>query len=99
MKTYKLSLASFDYIRDMIRENCDKDIEQKLIMSSEVFICKDGDFEYRYVEITDKSFAKPLIRYIDDTLKGESGVSSEWKYRHLAWREMLTKIKKELTED
>ena len=87
MKTYKLSFANFDYIRDVIRENCSEDIEQNLLESSVLF--------NQHVEITNEKFAKQLIMYINGALQGSS-LKEEWKARHIAWIEMLTKIKKEL---
>jgi hypothetical protein len=87
MKTYKLSFVNFDYIRDVIRENCSEDIEQRLLESSEL--------SNQYVKITDEKFAKQLIMYINSALQGGS-LKEEWKARHIAWMEMLTKIKKEL---
>lgn len=87
MKTYKLSHANFDYVRDVLHENCAEDIEQRLLESSVLI--------YKYVEITNEKFAKQLIMYINGALQG-CCLKEEWKARHIAWMEMLTKIKKEL---
>lgn len=87
MKRYKLSFVCFDYIRDVIRENCGEDIEQTLLDSSLLF--------KQYVEITSEIFAKQLIIYLNSILRG-GGLKDEWKHRHLAWFEMITKVKEEL---
>lgn len=88
MKTYKLRLADFDYIRNFLYYNYGGEaIDRELIKASHLV-------EQKYVEI-DENFAKSIIFIIDHTLETIC-ISLEWREMHFAWRDMLTKIKKEL---